>query len=310
MFPQDHKTGTSVDEAKRDFYEYLYFLNARGRDDRLAAATAELAAKEPDFPAGAGRDASGTTGAPGSPSAPGGADAAGRFVVGLRAVCEFLEQRGYIPVDPGEFPRVRELLASIRADLANFARLSLDTPPRSDPPAVDGGPARSDRAALFSPPAPAPASDDPRRAIPRAPAIRMAFARYLADRGGYRIQWSEAPTPWFGETGFVSWLLVRRANPLQLYIVYAREKIDGSVSDDLLALEQRYEKIFLHELGHVRLHAEVLRDSRLTTRSAPEVFPVHEVEASLYASMVRGMAIGMSSCLDRLLGQADEAWKG
>jgi hypothetical protein len=118
---------------------------------------------------------------------------------------------------------------------------------------------------------------------------------------------------WFAEHGLVSWLLVRRGTSTtqtQLHLVYDRQTIDAS-STEPLHLEQRYAKIFFHELAHARLHTDFLNDQ--LDGAADErihVLPRHEVEATHYAATLRGLVLGMCSRLTRLLALPDESWKG
>ena len=198
-----------------------------------------------------------------------------RYFARLMDLLEFLEKSDRTPVAGDWFPAVVDLLKHFEQQMRRFA---------------------------------ASESAGTRRAE-LAVEVRSSFARFVCQRIGCQVQIYEMESEWFAPHGLVSWLLVRCNNPTQLHIVYDRAKIDESTVDPV-AREQRYEKIFLHELGHARLHNDFLRER---AQGGPDdhihVLPVHEVEAFVYAFTVRGLMLGMLSRVNRLLGSEDLTWK-
>lgn len=103
--------------------------------------------------------------------------------------------------------------------------------------------------------------------------------------------------------GFVSWLIVYPEEKT-LYVVYDEEKINSSTQDKKLAA-QRFQKVFLHELGHARLNFDYVLGAE---GQAP--LPAHEVESWLYASAIRGLILGTRARVCRLLDKAiDDEWR-
>ena len=94
--------------------------------------------------------------------------------------------------------------------------------------------------------------------------------------------------------GFASWLVV---NPQDhtLVVLYDEDLVRSSSPDTNIAAD-RLQKVFLHELGHVRMHFGLYLKEKETVSPS-----THEVESWLYALTVMGLIRGMKSRICHLL---------
>lgn len=120
------------------------------------------------------------------------------------------------------------------------------------------------------------------------------------------IRFIEPPTDHPLAPGFVSWLYARAtpapARDLYLHVFYNKSVLDTKASIDL-ATVSRYERVYLHEIAHARLHVPFPLPTQFVA------LPAEEAEAWLYVALFRGHVIGLKSRISRILGDGDGGWQ-
>lgn len=111
----------------------------------------------------------------------------------------------------------------------------------------------------------------------------------------------------FDLCGFPSWLIVDPASH-SLGILYDDHLILSS-SRSINVVERRYELLFLHEIGHSRLHLNhilqrMYQNGYIQVTSRPN----HESQAWCYAHTILMCIVSLRAQIGRLLNAADNAW--
>lgn len=107
----------------------------------------------------------------------------------------------------------------------------------------------------------------------------------------------------------ISWIVYIQNTKL-FSVVYDSARIEMDTSDRKTILE-RYVKMFLYNIGHIRLHHQWIIQQCETLQSTGYILTpaVHEAESWLYAEGIRMFLISSIACLDRVLGFPDTAWR-
>ena len=132
-----------------------------------------------------------------------------------------------------------------------------------------------------------------------------------ANRLSCTLSYNDCPLPWNEHVGFASWLIVfdhsDGALIGDLHILSNIDKIAASsVETDNQA--RRFEKAYLHELGHARTNLQhYLNASPVDgiVNSRPE----HETHAWIYSSAIQAFISGARARICRLLRKGDNEWK-
>lgn len=146
----------------------------------------------------------------------------------------------------------------------------------------------------------------PQQRVSQSPVKTKRFAQFVARESISGEKWNllfHAKGKNDDLQGFVSWLIVNQKDKT-LNVVYDEEKVNSSTQDMNLAAD-RMQRVILHELGHARTHLNYLLEKK-----SPASLSVHEAEAWLYATIVRGLILGMKARICRLLDiPIDDEWR-
>jgi hypothetical protein len=142
----------------------------------------------------------------------------------------------------------------------------------------------------------------------------MDFGHFVAQTLERKLHWTNASTGVKTENGrslkgfpkgsFVSWTIVMdRSN---IHIIYDKERMLSAPAGPRppFLVQQIFERVLLHEIGHARLQLGFF-DFCLPGQASK---PVHETEAWLYALVIRTLVIATRARVDRYLGLADSAY--
>jgi len=136
--------------------------------------------------------------------------------------------------------------------------------------------------------------------------VLQNFARFTSERQNCTLSFNDISWSWGNFPGFVSWLVVF-PNENELHIV-SNEAIIEASSRETVTLARRFEKVFLHELGHARTNFE-----HYLTAPAPNgvvyARPEHETRAWLYAYALLAYISSARSRISRLLRIGDSEWR-
>lgn len=138
------------------------------------------------------------------------------------------------------------------------------------------------------------------------------FGRFTASKlncilsyNDYELQWGKFP-------GFASWLVVgydEDQSPTgDLYIISNINKIESLSKKNINTQARRFEKTYLHELGHARTNIQYYFTAPLVNGvvySRPE----HETRAWLYSYAIRAFISSPRARISRLLRKGDNEWK-
>ena len=134
------------------------------------------------------------------------------------------------------------------------------------------------------------------------------------NRLGCILSYNDCRLEWEKYTGFASWLIVFKDSENNdsglkgdIHIVSNIDRIRGSSSEtDNQA--RRFEKVYLHELGHATTNLQYYFDASpvdgvVTSR------PEHETRAWIYACAIQAYVSSARARISRLLRKGDNEWK-
>ena len=117
---------------------------------------------------------------------------------------------------------------------------------------------------------------------------------------------------WDKFPGFASWLVVGNdedQSPTgELHIISNIAKIESTSKKDINTQAMRFEKTYLHELGHARTNIEHYFTAPLldgVVYSQPD----HETRAWIYSYAIRAFISSARARISRLLRKGDDEWK-
>ncbi|MDY0357549.1 MAG: hypothetical protein RBR19_16835 [Sedimentisphaerales bacterium] len=144
------------------------------------------------------------------------------------------------------------------------------------------------------------------------------YGRFVADQQGCILSYNDIPLEWERFPGFASWLIVfsnddggtdEAQEPVidELHILSNTDRIKSS-SAEVHTITRRFEKAFLHEIGHARMCLDSYK--KLFAQNGCVISePIEETFAWVYMYALKLNISSARARISRLLGRGDPEWK-